>query len=35
MAVQNSDRVRLVVHTAMTLGAVLAVLLTAAASFQR
>ena len=35
MTVQSSDRVRLVVHTAMTLGAVLAMLLSAAASFQR
>ena len=35
MTVQNSDRVRLLVHTAMTLGAVVAVLLSAAASFHR
>ena len=35
MTVQNSDRVRLLVHTATTLGAVVAVLLSAAASFHR
>jgi len=33
--VQDSSRVRLVVHAALTLGAVLATLLTAVASFHR
>ncbi len=35
MEVQSSPRVRTVVQAAMTLGAVLAMLLTAAASFHR
>ena len=35
MEVQGTPRVRLVVQAAMTLGAVLAMLLTAVASFHR
>jgi uncharacterized membrane protein len=35
LEVQSLPRVRTIVHAAMTLGAILAVLLTAAASFHR
>ena len=35
METQRSPRARLAVHAAMTLGAVVAVLLTAAANFHR
>jgi uncharacterized membrane protein len=35
LEVQSLSRVRLIAHAAMTLGAVVAMLLTAAASFHR